>query len=82
MGSSSGCIAENPYVIVPRGLVNRESVKPVLMPGTIGTLSIPNEVAVAERMCFAKLVSNGEALGLILSRGTQLRDEATFLHHM
>ena len=51
---------------MPKGLVNLESVKPVLMPGTIDTLSIPNAAAVAERMCVAKLVSNGEALGLAM----------------
>ncbi len=51
---------------MPRGLVNLESVKPVLIPGTIDTLSIPKAVAVADCMCLAKLVSNGEALGLAM----------------
>jgi hypothetical protein len=47
IGSSSGWDPEKPYVVIPRGLVNLESVNPLLIAGTNCMSSLSKDFFVA-----------------------------------
>ena len=63
IGSSSGCDPENPYVVIPSGRVNLESVNPVLMAGTNWMSSLSNAFCVAVWRLAISSVSNSDEFG-------------------